>query len=294
MKTKSIFISLLFLISACTLAQDIIYKTDKTEIKAKIIEVLDNDIKYKKFEFLDGPTYSMSKSDIFMIIYKNGQKEMFDNDKSKNTPKQKETKSEVVISKIDAKKTSNSKQQLQSKKEEIEFTKTNSEYGINNTNYVGAFELGTTLNNWEIYTVPPIIINAEAFKTKNLGFGTHLAYSYISSSSSFGNTTISSSAFSSLIGLRGNFYLNEILKINPNKIHFYGGVTLSMNIVSTDISSNSSSFPSKSDTSYNFGYFAQVGGRNFFSERFGLISELQFASGGSNLMVGLTYRSGRK
>jgi hypothetical protein len=36
-------------------AQDIIVKNDKTEIKAKIEELTETTIKYKKFEMLDGP-----------------------------------------------------------------------------------------------------------------------------------------------------------------------------------------------------------------------------------------------
>ena len=56
-------------------AQDLIVKNDKTEIKAKIEELTETTIKYKKFEMLDGPTYNINKRDIFMIIYKNGSKE---------------------------------------------------------------------------------------------------------------------------------------------------------------------------------------------------------------------------
>jgi hypothetical protein len=58
-----------------TKAQDIIVKNDKTEIKAKIEEITETTIKYKKFEMLDGPIYNISVSDVFMIMYKNGTKE---------------------------------------------------------------------------------------------------------------------------------------------------------------------------------------------------------------------------
>jgi hypothetical protein len=56
-------------------AQDIIVKNDKTEIKAKIEELTETTIKYKKIEMLDGPSYNINKRDVFMIIYKNGTKE---------------------------------------------------------------------------------------------------------------------------------------------------------------------------------------------------------------------------
>jgi len=48
-------------------AQDIITKTNGDEIKAKVTEVDINEVKYKKFENVSGPTYSIAKSDIFMI-----------------------------------------------------------------------------------------------------------------------------------------------------------------------------------------------------------------------------------
>lgn len=60
-------------------AQDIIIKNDKTEVKAKIEELTETTIKYKKFEMLDGPSYNINKRDVFMIIYKNGTKEYIEN-----------------------------------------------------------------------------------------------------------------------------------------------------------------------------------------------------------------------
>lgn len=62
---------------------DTIVKNDKTEIKAKIEEVTETTIKYKKFEMLDGPTYNINLSDVFMVIYKNGTKEYI---KAKEAP----------------------------------------------------------------------------------------------------------------------------------------------------------------------------------------------------------------
>ena len=59
-------------------SQDVIIKTDKKEIKAKILEIEEHIVKYKKFEFLDGPSYTINKSEVFMIIYKNGTRETFE------------------------------------------------------------------------------------------------------------------------------------------------------------------------------------------------------------------------
>ena len=53
-------------------AQDIIVCKDSKRIDAKIIEVGQNEIKYKKFDFQDGPTFSINVNDISSIIYSNG------------------------------------------------------------------------------------------------------------------------------------------------------------------------------------------------------------------------------
>jgi len=59
-------------------SQDIILKKDKSEIKAKIIEIQENLIKYKLFDFLDGPLRSISTSDVIVIKYENGRLETFE------------------------------------------------------------------------------------------------------------------------------------------------------------------------------------------------------------------------
>jgi hypothetical protein len=76
-------ISLIFVMALCVSlhikAQDVIIKTDKTEIKSKVLEIGDDAIKYKKADALDGPIYSIKKTAVFMIIYQNGKKEYMDN-----------------------------------------------------------------------------------------------------------------------------------------------------------------------------------------------------------------------
>ncbi len=55
---------------------DIIFK-DGSEIKGKIVEVTPTEIKYKKCDLLDGPNYVAKKSEVFMIKYANGTREVF-------------------------------------------------------------------------------------------------------------------------------------------------------------------------------------------------------------------------
>jgi hypothetical protein len=69
---------LIALISARTaFSQDIITKTNGDEIKAKVIEVEAERVKYRKWENTDGPLYNLPKTEIFMIKYSNGEKEIF-------------------------------------------------------------------------------------------------------------------------------------------------------------------------------------------------------------------------
>lgn len=57
-------------------AQDIITKKGGEEIKVKVQEVGQTEIKYKLYDNQNGPLYSVNKSDLFMIKYENGTKEV--------------------------------------------------------------------------------------------------------------------------------------------------------------------------------------------------------------------------
>lgn len=46
----------------------------------KILEITENEIKYKKCDYLDGPVYTVSKNKIYMVKYSNGNHEYFTND----------------------------------------------------------------------------------------------------------------------------------------------------------------------------------------------------------------------
>jgi hypothetical protein len=58
-------------------AQDIITKRDGSEIKAKVTEIGTGEVKYTRFG-TTSPTYTLSKSEIFMIKYEDGEKDVFD------------------------------------------------------------------------------------------------------------------------------------------------------------------------------------------------------------------------
>lgn len=70
-------------------AKDVIVLNSSDSIKAKILEVTPTEVKYKKMNYLDGPTFIILKSEISKITYGNGDVESF---------VQKEEKSIVVES----------------------------------------------------------------------------------------------------------------------------------------------------------------------------------------------------
>jgi len=65
-------------------AQDIITKTTGDEITAKITKVGDVDIEYRKFDQADGPVYTIPKTDVFMIKYSDGTKDVFNSQPANN------------------------------------------------------------------------------------------------------------------------------------------------------------------------------------------------------------------
>ncbi len=73
---KSVFVCLL-LLGNVSFAQDLIVYKDGDEVKAKVLNVNKEEISYKKWDNVEGPTYSISIDEVFMIKYKNGTKDVF-------------------------------------------------------------------------------------------------------------------------------------------------------------------------------------------------------------------------
>ena len=72
---KKGLISLLFLLSCGVwdaAAQDLIVKKDGTNVEAKVLEIGEKDIKYKKASHLDGPTYLVSVANVVYIRFEDG------------------------------------------------------------------------------------------------------------------------------------------------------------------------------------------------------------------------------
>jgi len=68
----ALLLSLFFLSAANILAQDIIIKKNKEEIKAKVLEIGLEEIKYKPANDPDGPTISIAKDEVWKIKFEKG------------------------------------------------------------------------------------------------------------------------------------------------------------------------------------------------------------------------------
>ena len=75
---KNILLFMLFVCSSNIIkAQDTLSTRYGETILVKVIEVGNAEVKYKKLNNLNGPVFSMLKSDLLMIKYENGTKEDF-------------------------------------------------------------------------------------------------------------------------------------------------------------------------------------------------------------------------
>ncbi len=75
---KKSFLLMLF-VALCNMlqAKDLIVTTDKESIDAKIIEVSDEEVKYKKLNNLNGPTFIIKTNKISTVLYENGDVQVF-------------------------------------------------------------------------------------------------------------------------------------------------------------------------------------------------------------------------
>ena len=82
---KYLFFLMIFYLAISANSQDVIVKKDKTSIVSKVLEITGSEVKYKKFDNQDGPTYSLEKSEIVNIVYQNGEVEFFETSKTSNS-----------------------------------------------------------------------------------------------------------------------------------------------------------------------------------------------------------------
>lgn len=77
MKAKiSLILILIFGFAGGLFSQDVIVKLNGDEIEAKVIEITQDNIRYKRFSNLSGPDYVVETAGVFMIKYENGGKDV--------------------------------------------------------------------------------------------------------------------------------------------------------------------------------------------------------------------------
>lgn len=74
---KHITLSLAFFSAVGTSAQDQLFKRDNSKTEVKVLEVTPGEVKYKLFSYQDGPTITVMKSEVALIIYQDGRHETF-------------------------------------------------------------------------------------------------------------------------------------------------------------------------------------------------------------------------
>lgn len=68
---------ILFCWSGMATAQDVIVMKDQSTVMSKVLEITNTEIKYKKWNNQDGPTYSVNRSEVVSINYENGEVDHF-------------------------------------------------------------------------------------------------------------------------------------------------------------------------------------------------------------------------
>jgi len=100
---KIIVVCAIMLFSSIGFAQDVLTKKTGEEIQSKVLEVTTAEIKYKKFDNPNGPTFTILKSEVLMIRYENGSKDIFNEPQIAQGQKQSSTENPVPFNKNEIK-----------------------------------------------------------------------------------------------------------------------------------------------------------------------------------------------
>ena len=88
-----------FFIGGNLSSQDQLFKKDNTKLEVKILEINPTEIKYKLFNYEDGPIITVLKSEVALIIYKNGMYEVITASPEISVVKDQELKKNVKLEK---------------------------------------------------------------------------------------------------------------------------------------------------------------------------------------------------
>jgi len=189
-------------------SQDTIYMKSKEQILAKVLEVSPNDVKYKKFDNLDGPEYYSSKSEIARIVYQNG---VVDEFKLTNPDKPKPKK----VRKYPTQMMINVGSSIATLAGDVD----NNSYKANFAGGIG-FEIpGDTLRKSFVDITFLYEVKGTKFEDDNVGGGSELEYKgvfqsneYISVSFAYKRYFTRSSGFYGKLGLYGGYLVSATIK----------------------------------------------------------------------------------
>ncbi len=295
---KSLFtLIILLLLGLSTYAQDIVIKNDKTEFKAQVLEILAGEIKYKKWEHLDGPTYTILKSEVFMIIYKNGSRETFDVKPTAPvtapapvvTPAAQTTSSPAPVATPAVSSPAPVEETLGTPKpagdrDRYAFTpkdkarERNKKPGkdYNQADQITGF--GVFLNTIGKTTVPTIGMNSESF-----WIAPNVAYYYGIYLSYHQEELMGYKMWALPVALNvgASYYFNQLIKLDKRIATVYATPYLSIQNSFVFIDGESQS------SKTNFGFAFRTGGSYRFSKTWGVFGEVHIGKGDPGFQVGL-------
>jgi hypothetical protein len=93
---KALILVVSVLIVSTVKAQDLIVLKNAEEILAKVTAITTDDVTYKRWSNLEGPSYTTPKSAIFYIKYQNGEKDIFQKEDMANDVKASNVKNTIT------------------------------------------------------------------------------------------------------------------------------------------------------------------------------------------------------
>lgn len=96
-KSFKLFLIFFVVFATKSIAQDFIVLKNGDEIKSKVLEITQTELRYKKFDNIDGPTFTISKIDVFMIRYANGSKDVINSIAQTNSNSQYQNQKQGVV-----------------------------------------------------------------------------------------------------------------------------------------------------------------------------------------------------
>jgi hypothetical protein len=73
----SVILLMVQILNSTTIAQDVLHKKNGDSIRVKVSEISSSEIKYKRFDYPDGPAFSIELKSVDSIVFENGMRQFF-------------------------------------------------------------------------------------------------------------------------------------------------------------------------------------------------------------------------